>query len=101
MSEPPPLARAAGTADAPHWLIAHACGVIAFACGVVGFAVIALTQDPLWSTPHASHSAPVLAVTAVAACASILRRERALALPLVGLGLAAAAAVLGWFLLTL
>ena len=99
--EPSPLARAAGAARPVPWWNAHAFGIVAFVAGVVGFAVIALTQEPLWSTPDAAHSAPVLAVTALAAGASFLRRERAIALPLVGLGLAAAAAVLGWFLLTL
>jgi len=58
-----------------------------------------VTQDQLWATPDPRISVPAFALTAVAAIASIARRERAYPLWLLGLGLAAAALVLGWFLM--
>jgi hypothetical protein len=91
-TEPPPR---------PAWLRAHALGLVALALGVTGFAIAALTTKPLWATPDARLTIPFLIATAAAAAGSLIRRERAVALPLSGLGLAAAAAVLGWFLVTL
>jgi hypothetical protein len=82
------------------WLSGHVAGVCALALGVLAFIVVAVTQDQLWSTPDWRISVPAFAVTAIASFASIARRERgAYPLWLVGLGLAAAALVLGWFLM--
>jgi hypothetical protein len=66
--------------------------------GAVGFLVVMLAQDALWSTPDWRITVPFFVATLVLAVASIARRERAPLLPLVGLGLAAMALVLGWFL---
>jgi hypothetical protein len=103
-SEPvmsPPLQRAAASLAPRPWLVAHLAGAIAFAIGAIGFVAIAFTQDPLWSTPEPQRSLPVLAAAAIAAAIALARREGAIAVPLAGVGLAAAAAVLGWFLLSL
>lgn len=81
------------------WLARHVAGVVALGVGVLAFIVVAVTQDQLWATPDPRISVPAFALTAVAAIASIARRERAYPLWLLGLGLAAAALVLGWFLM--
>ena len=66
---------------------------------LIAFIVVAVTQRELWSTPDWRISVPGFAATAVASLVSLARRERAHALWLVGLGLAAAALVLGWFMM--
>jgi hypothetical protein len=88
--------------EAAHgeWLAMHVGGIAALALGVIAFVVVAVTQDQLWSTPDWRISVPGFFVTAIAATVSIARRERgAYPLWLLGLGLAAAALVLGWFLM--
>jgi hypothetical protein len=79
----------------PHFLQKHAIGLIALAIGVVGFIVCAASQSEFWSQPDLRLSTPFLAVAVAAAAASMARREGALYLPLLGVGLAAAAMVLG------
>ena len=81
------------------WLARHVAGVAALALGALAFLVVAITQEPLWSTPDPRISVPGFVVTAIAATASIARRERAVPLWLGGIGLAGAALVLGWFLM--
>ena len=81
------------------WLAAHAAGVGALALGAIAFIVVAMTQDRLWSTPDWRISVPAFAVTAIAAIVSLVRREHASGLWLVGLGLAGMALALGWFLM--
>ncbi|MBV8760667.1 MAG: hypothetical protein JO257_25465 [Deltaproteobacteria bacterium] len=81
------------------WLARHVAGVVALALGAVAFLVVAITQEPLWSTPDPRISVPGFVATAIAATASIARRERAYPLWLGGIGLAGAALVLGWFLM--
>ena len=97
-----PLRQHRATEPPPRhgWLGAHAFGLAALAIGVIGFLVVALTAKPLWATPDWRLSVPFLIATVVAAAASLIRRERAVALPLLGVALAAAAVVLGWFLVT-
>lgn len=82
------------------WLARRPAGGLAAALGLVSFIVVSIAQRELWSTPDWRISVPGLAVTAVAALISIARREPAgYSLWLVGLGLAGAALVLGWFLM--
>jgi hypothetical protein len=81
------------------WLGQRPAGAICAALGLVSFIVVAVAQPALWATPDPRLSVPGLAVTALAALASIARHERAYPLWLAGLGLALAALVLGWFLL--
>jgi hypothetical protein len=82
------------------WLARRPAGVLAAALGLLAFIVVAVAQPRLWSTPDWRLSVPGLAATAIAALISLARREHA-AYPLwlVGLGLATAALVLGWFLM--
>ena len=77
----------------------HGAGRVALALGALSFVIVAVTQQPLWSTPDPRISIPGFAITAIAAIVSIGRRERAYPFWLAGLGLAGAALVLGWFLM--
>ena len=88
--------------DAPapnEWLAHHGAGVLALALGALAFIVVAVTQDQLWSTPDARISIPGFVVTLAAAIVAIARREKSSALWLLGLGMAGAALVLGWFVM--
>lgn len=105
MDQAPPLTKPAhlrpvDTGHAGSWLAHRPAGVLAAALGLVSFIVVAVTQSELWATPDWRISVPGFVVTAVAAGASVARRERG-AYPLwsIGLGVAAAALVLGWFLM--
>ena len=89
-----------GPVSSPNWFTAHVAGLCALVLGVVGFAVVSLTTEKFWATPDWRLTVPILVATVAAATVSIVRRERAVALPLLGVGLAAAAVVLGWFLIT-
>lgn len=82
-----------------RWLAQRPAGVLAAAFGLVAFIVVAVAQPKLWATPDWRLSVPGLVATAIAALVSLARREHA-AYPLwlLGLGLATAALVLGWFL---
>jgi len=82
------------------WLAQRPAGSAAAALGLLSFIIVAVSQGELWSTPDWRISVPCFAVTAIASLASIARQERG-AYPLwtIGLGLAAAALVLGWFLM--
>jgi len=82
------------------WLAQRPAGVIALALGLASFIVVAVGQPELWSTPDLRLSLPGAIAASIAAVASLARREPgAYPLWLVGLGLAAAAMVLGWFLM--
>lgn len=82
------------------WLATRPAGIIAAALGLVAFVVVAIASGELGATPDWRISVPGFALTAIAAIASIARRERG-AYPfwLIGLGLAAASLVLGYFLI--
>ena len=81
------------------WLAKRPAAVAAMLVGIIAFVVAALTNDTLWSTPDWRITAPGLALTAILSGVSLIRRERAFTLWLIGLGAATAALVLGWFLL--
>jgi hypothetical protein len=88
-----------GVADGP-WLGKRMAAVAALALGILSFFVVAIVHGAGESLPPAHVSVPGLALTALAAGASLWRREPG-AYPLWLLGLAAAlvAVVLGWFLM--
>jgi hypothetical protein len=93
------LRRETHTGQGP-WALQHLAGLIALGLGGLGFIVVSLSQDQLWATPDWRIAVPFLVASAIAATASIARREGLWALPLVGVGLAASALVLGWFVIT-
>lgn len=98
MDKPDHLRPEATTAGSWHAARPAACA--AAALGLLSFIIVALSQGSLWSTPDPRVSVPCFAVTAVAAVVSLARREpQGYMLWCVGLGLAAAAVVLGWFLM--
>jgi hypothetical protein len=82
------------------WLAQRPSACAAAILGLLSFIIVTVSQHELWATPDARISVPCFAVTAIAALVSIARRERG-AYPLwtIGLGLAAASLVLGWFLM--
>jgi hypothetical protein len=75
-------------------------GVVALVLGIASFAVVAIAHPAISSLPDWRLSVPGFALTAVAAIASIVRREpQGYWLWALGLGIAGAAIVLGWFLM--
>lgn len=73
--------------------------IAALVLGIVAFAVVCVSQREMWSTPDWRISVPGFAITAAASLMSLARREKAYAVWIVGLALAAASLVLGWFLM--
>ena len=101
--EPTPLTRPQHLRPAsPSWLtwiIQRLAGAIAAVLGLASFVVVTVMQPALWATPDWRLTVPGLVATAIATAISIARREPgAYPLWLIGLGLAGAALVLGWFL---
>jgi len=95
-----PLAKPDHFGPVPNqWLAKHAAGALALVLGMLAFTVVAVTQDQLWATPDWRISVPAFAVTSIAALVAIARREHSSTYWLLGLGMAAAALVLGWFLM--
>jgi hypothetical protein len=84
------------TGPEPNWLKHHAVGLLTLLIGVVGFSVVALSQETFWSQPDWKLSVPFLVATVAAGAVSFARREGARYLPLLGIGLAASAMVLGF-----
>jgi len=86
--------------SASSWLARRPAALAAAGLGLVAFIVVAISQSQLWSTPDWRISVPGFVITAAAAGVSIARRERgAHPLWLLGVGLAGASLVLGWFLM--
>ncbi len=85
--------------SAGGWLASRPVALIACVFGLASFIAVAVGQGELWATPSWYLSVPGLALTVLATVASVARRERGHVLWLIGLGLAAAATVLGWFVL--
>jgi hypothetical protein len=82
------------------WVTPRPAAAAAAALGLASFIIVAVVQPAVWSTPDWRLSVPGLAAAAIAALISVARREPA-GYPLwrAGVGLAAAAVVLGWFLM--
>jgi hypothetical protein len=82
------------------WLARRPAGTAAALLGLTAFVVVAVAQPRVWATPDWHLSVPGAIATAALALISVARREpAAYPLWLVGLGLAGAALVLGWFLM--
>ena len=94
----PPLAKP-DHLHSTQWLAQHVAAVVTLVLGALSFVIVAMSQHPFWATPDWRISVPGFAVTAGASIVSIARHERAWVPMLLGLGLAGAALVLGWFLM--
>jgi hypothetical protein len=88
-----------GTGD---WIRKHLAGLAAVTLGLVAIAVASLIywtgEGEVLRQPNPWVTTPLLVVTLVAAVASLVRREGVYTLSAVGVGLAAAAMVIGWTL---
>jgi hypothetical protein len=83
-----------------RWLAARPAACASVILGLLSFIIVAVSQGELWSTPDPRISVPCFAVTAVAAGISLARREpKGYLLWCIGLGLAGASIVLGYFLM--
>jgi len=85
--------------SAGAWLASRPAALVACVLGLLSFIAVAVGQGELWATPPWYLWAPGLALTVIATAVSVGRRERGHGLWLIGLGIAAAATVLGWFVL--
>ena len=98
-----PLAKPEHLRDVPtsraQWLAKRPFALASLALGIITFIVVTVTQEQMWTTPDWRISVPGFAATAIASLVSIARREKGHALWLVGVGLAGAALVLGWFMM--
>ena len=99
-SEAPRLRPEAGRERLGSWLEQHAAGLVALVLGAVGFVVTSVQQEQFWSTPDWRLTVPFFVATLGATVVSFVRREGVPALALLGVGLAAATLVLGWFIVT-
>jgi hypothetical protein len=81
------------------WLARRPAAVVAALLGVLSFAIVAITQPELWTTPDWRVSLPGFAAAVIASIVSLARRERGYWLWGLGLAIAAAALVLGWFMM--
>jgi hypothetical protein len=79
------------------WFARHAAGMAALVLGVISFIVVALVIADIEDIPDWRITVPFFAATVAAAVVSFARKEGTYAIPLLGVGLAAAAMVLGWF----
>ncbi|MGE0548639.1 MAG: hypothetical protein AB7O24_12690 [Kofleriaceae bacterium] len=99
----PPLSKPAHLQPADSqrgWLAVRPAAVAAAVLGALAFLVALIAQPEIGATPDWRITVPGFAVTAIASIISIARRERGgYPLWLIGVGLAAAALVLGWFLM--
>jgi hypothetical protein len=82
------------------WLGKRMAATAAAVLGVLSFLVVAIAQPELSGTADWRLSLPGFALTVAATIASLVRREpKGYWLWAIGLGLAAAAIVFGWFLM--
>jgi hypothetical protein len=94
-SPPPPSGRAASGA----WLLDRAAGLASLLLGTVAFILVTVSQHEFWTQPSWRLTVPFFIVTLAVTAIAFIRKEKSHALPLLGLGLAAATLVLGWFFL--
>jgi hypothetical protein len=86
--------------SAGSWLAVRPAALAAGVIGLISFIVVAIASGEIGATPDWRISVPGFVLTAIASIASIARKERGgYTIWLIGLGLAAASLVLGWFLM--
>lgn len=102
VSEDRPLSKPAhlGPVAAEPWLVRRKAAAAALVLGVIAFLIAAIAHGEMSSMPDWRITVPGFVATAVAAAISLARREpQGYWLWALGLGLAGAAIVLGWFLM--
>ena len=99
LSLPKPEHLAPPKMEPKDWLRTHVFGLVALFVGVAAFVVVAILQRTLWSQPDWRITVPLFVVAAALGATSLARKEGSYGLPLLGIGLAAAAMVMGWFLI--
>ncbi len=87
------------TASRGAWIKQRPFALASLALGLLSFIVVATTSPQIWSTPDWRISVPGFVLTAAAAIASMVRREHGPGFWALGLGIAGAALVLGWFMM--
>lgn len=93
------LEKSAHLADGP-WLARRKAALVALVLGGLSFVIVAVAHPNVSSLPDWRLSVPGFAATVVASIVSLVRREpQGYWLWAIGLGLAGAAIVLGWFLM--
>ena len=97
LSKPSHLRRAISSRR--KWFKQRPFALASFALGVISFIVVATTSAEVWSTPDWRISVPGFAITAFAALISIVRREHGPGFWALGVGIAGASLVLGWFMM--
>lgn len=86
--------------SASAWLAKRPFALAAGILGIIAFTVVWISQGEVWTTPDWRISVPGFAVTAIASIVSLARREKhGYWIWGIGLALAAASIVLGWFLM--
>ena len=81
------------------WIRTHVFGLAALLVGVAAFIVVTILQRTLWSQPEWRITVPLFVVATALGATSMARKEGSYGLPLLGIALAAAAMVMGWFLI--
>ncbi len=98
MEKPSHLAPADPSASS--WLATRPAALAAGVLGLISFIVVAIAAGELGVTPDWRISVPGFALTAIASIVSIARKERGgYMIWMIGLGLAGASLILGWFLM--
>jgi hypothetical protein len=86
--------------SAGAWLAKRPAALVAGVFGVVAFTIVWILQGETWTTPDWRITVPGFLATAIASIVSLARREpRGYWIWGIGLALAAASIVLGWFLM--
>ena len=86
--------------DAGPWVAKRKIALLALVLGGLSFAIVAIAHPNVSDLPDWRLSVPGFAAAAIASVASLMRREpQGYWLWAIGLGLAAAAIFLGWFLM--
>lgn len=88
------------TPEQGPWLAKRKVALLALVLGALSFAIVAVVHPNVADVPDLRVSLPGFLACAVASVVSLLRREpQGYWLWAIGLGLAGAAIVLGWFLM--
>lgn len=96
------LERQATVPRSESWTRRYLFGVVCIVIGVIAVGVTAWVHfggdGAVTDTPDVRVTVPMLILAMAAGIGSVVRRERKLVLPILGVGLAAGATIIGWTL---